>query len=187
MGEAEAQGRDVVASDVGTVFCLSELLRSVGHLPSSVVDEPESTNRRESERQTESILSSRGGVRWRARSLVEDDKQDNEENLVDKLAPALHQEGHGDTAATVETILLGGHLASGDSIFERRGGGNRVLATDTQRVEEQGPGIANDPALESKAPRGSEHEKTNKHDDGILDQAPATTNPVTNNLERTRH
>lgn len=98
------------------------------------------------------------------------------------MTPALHEEGHGDTATTVETILLGGHLASSNGILKGRGSSNRILATDTQRVEKERPSIADDPALKSQAPTGSEHEKTNEHDDGVLNQTPSATNPVTNNL-----
>ena len=47
-------------------------------------------------------------------------------------------------------------------------------------VEEERPSIADNPALEVQTPRSREHEQPNKHDGGILDETPATTNPVTN-------
>jgi hypothetical protein len=33
-------------------------------------------------------------------------------------------------------------------------------------------------------PRGTEHEKTDEHDHGILNQTPPTTKPVTNNTNQ---
>ena len=38
--------------------------------------------------------------------MVEDEQQDDQDDLVEELTPALHQESAGDLAATVETILL---------------------------------------------------------------------------------
>lgn len=182
MGEAGLEGSDVVASDAGAALGFSKLLGGVGHLPSSVVDEPQSTNGREGKGQTEGELSSLLGVRGTAATAVEDGEQDNQDNLVEELTPALHQEGHGDTATTVQTILPGGESASSDGALEGRSSSDGVFTTNTNRVEEERPSIADDPALESKTPGSGKHEETNKHDDGILNETPATTNPVTNNL-----
>lgn len=82
----------------------------------------------------------------------------------------------------MKTVLSGGELASSNGAFERRRGGNGILASNTKTVEEQRPGIADDPALESQTPAGRQHKQTDKHDESILDKTPTTTNPITNNL-----
>lgn len=182
VGEAGLEGSDVVASDAGTALGFGKLLGGVGHLPGSVVDEPQSTDGGEGKGQTEGELSSLLGVRGAAAAVVEDGEQDNQDNLVEELTPALHQESHGDTATTVQTILLGGEFASSDGALEGSSSSDGIFTTNTDRVEEERPGIADDPALKSKTPGSGKHEETDKHDDGVLDETPATTDPVTNNL-----
>lgn len=184
MAEAVAQGVEVVASDIAAGLGGGELARGMGHLPGSVVGEPESADGGEGKGQAVGVLGGRGGVGRRAAAAVEDDEENNQQDLVDKLTPTLHEEGHGDAATTVQAILTGGQLAGGDGALERRGGGDGVFTSDTDGVKEEGPGVANDPAVECHAPRGSQHEQTNEHDDGILNETPSTTDPITNNLER---
>jgi hypothetical protein len=53
-----------------------------------------------------------------------------------------------------------------------------LALTDTNAVEEQRPGVANDPAVLSDSPGRGKHQKTDKHDCGILDQTPSSTEPV---------
>lgn len=182
VGEARLEGSGVVASDAGTGLGLSKLLGGVGHLPGSVVDEPQSTDGREGKGQTEGELSSLLGVRATAAAAVEDGEQDNQDNLVEELTPTLHQESHGDTATTVQTILLGRDSASRDGVLKGGSGSDGIFTTNTNRVEEERPGIANDPALQRKTPGSGKHDQTDKHDDGVLNETPATTDPVTNNL-----
>lgn len=182
MLHAVLEGGDIVSGDLRAALGLGQLLGGVWHLPGTVVDEPGSSDSREGKGETERILGGRRRVWGAAIAAVEDDEEDKEDNLVDKLAPALHQEGHGHTATTVQTILLGGESSRSDSVLERRGSGDGILASDTQAVEKQRPSIANNPALEGQTPTGCKHEQTDKHDEGILNKTPATTNPVTENL-----
>jgi hypothetical protein len=67
---------------------------------------------------------------------VEDQKQKDEEDLVEELAPTLHQESRGDLAATVKTIVAGRDLARTNGIFHTGSGSHGVLATNTDAVEE---------------------------------------------------
>lgn len=182
VGEARLEGSGVVSSDAGTGLCFSKLLGGVRHLPGSVVDEPQSTDGGEGKGQTEGELSSLLGVRGTAAAAVEDGEQDNQDNLVEELTPTLHQESHGDTTTTVQTILLGRDSASADGVLKGGSGSDGIFTTNTNRVEEERPGIADDPTLQRKTPRSSKHDQTNKHDDGVLNETPATTDPVTNNL-----
>ena len=39
--------------------------------------------------------------------MVETQKKNNEDDLVEELTPSLHQKGAGDFAASVETIFFG--------------------------------------------------------------------------------
>lgn len=182
VSETVSEGVQVVAGNVGSLLSLCELLGGVGHAVGTVVEKPESADGGEGEGETEGVLSSRGRVRGRALALVEDGEEDNEDDLVDELTPALHQEGGGDTAATVQTILTSRELAVGGGTLERRCSSDGILATDTETVEEERPGVADDPALKGETPAGSEHEKTDEHDGSILDETPASADPITHDL-----
>lgn len=107
--------------------------------------------------------------------MVEDEQQEDEADLVEELAPALHQEGGGDLAATVQAVLARRDLARADSVLHGGSGGHGVLATDADAVEEEGPGVADDPAVEGGAPGGNEHDEAEEHDDGVLDETPSAT------------
>lgn len=109
---------NIVACDLGARLGLSKLLGSMGHFPGTVVCQPGRADSREGEGQAEAPLSGRLGVGRTAVTGVEDDQQDNKENLVDELAPTLHEESHGDTATAVKAILAGRELASGNCVFE---------------------------------------------------------------------
>jgi len=50
-------------------------------------------------------------------------------------------------------------------------------------IEEEGPGVADDPTLEIETPACRDHEQTDKHDGSILDQAPAAADPVANKTD----
>lgn len=52
------------------------------------------------------------------------------------------------------------------------------LATNTNAVKKEGECVANDPSLETGSPASSEHAKTEKHDNDILNQTPATADTV---------
>lgn len=119
VGEAVSEGVQVVASNVGSLLGLRELLRGIGHAVGTVVEKPESADGGEGEGETEGVLSSRRGVRGRALTLVEDGEEDNEDDLVNELTPTLHQEGSGDTTTTVETILASRELAVGGGTLKR--------------------------------------------------------------------
>lgn len=111
--------------------------------------------------------------------MVEDEQQQDEEDLVEELSPALHEEGGGDLAATVQTILARGDLAGADGVLHGGRGGHGVLTTNADTVEEQRDGVAGDPAVEVGAPGGREHDETDEHDDGVLDETPATADAGT--------
>lgn len=57
VAEAVSKSGDVVSSNVGLALGILQLLRGLGHLPSSVVDEPEGSDSRKGEGQTEGKLS----------------------------------------------------------------------------------------------------------------------------------
>jgi hypothetical protein len=40
---------------------------------------------------------------WATLTVVEDEKQKNQENLISELTPTLHEEGHCNVSATMET------------------------------------------------------------------------------------
>ena len=79
---------------------------------------------------------------------MEDEQGKNEDNLVGKLTPTLHQESRDDLASTVKTVLPGRDTTSSNSVLHGRGGSHRILTTDTDTVEKEGPSVANNPAVE---------------------------------------
>jgi hypothetical protein len=50
--------------------------------------------------------------------------------------------------------------------------------TDSNRVEEQGPGVADNPAVHGDAPGSGDHKETNEHNGCILNKAPAPADPA---------
>jgi hypothetical protein len=100
----------------------------------------------------------------------------------------------------METIFTGGQSSGADSILHGGCGSDGILTTDTEAlsrksvsryeqgwkkegfthtVEEERPGVEDDPALEGCTPTSSEHDKTEEHDNSVLDETPTTTDPVT--------
>lgn len=176
VGEGQAERLGVVAGHVDLLLGHVELLAGKRYLVGTVVDEPQRAEGGESEGDAEGPLRHGDRVRWAA-TVVEDEHEDDEDHLVPELTPALHEEGHGDLAATMETILLGRHSAGSGGVLHGGGGRHRVLTTNTNTVEEERDGVADDPALEIETPRGREHEQTAKHDQRILDETPSATEP----------
>lgn len=197
------EGIKIVTGNIGLLLGGNKLSAGVGHLVGSVVDEPKGTDGGNGERQSECPLDSGEAIGRGSATGMEDEEEDNEEGLVDKLTPTLHQEGGGNLAATVKTVVSGGKLSGRDRVLHGGGSSNGIFSTDTETcrqnvlalhvvrlccafgrelaVEEERPSIADNPALEGQTPRSREHEQTDKHDGGILNETPATTNPITNN------
>ena len=114
---------------------------------------------------------------------MENQKQDDQDNLVGQLTPSLHQESARDLSATVQTVVLGRNLPGTNGILHTGGRGHGVFTANTDSVEEERPDVADDPAVLSDTPGGGKHEKTDKHDDGVLDETMATAQPVTENTD----
>jgi hypothetical protein len=68
-------------------------------------------------------------------------------------------------------------MSNSRSILHRGSGSHWILATDTNPIEKKRPGVADNPAIEIAAPGCCEHDETEKHDNGVLNQTPATANP----------
>jgi hypothetical protein len=118
--------------------------------------------------------------------MVEAKQQDNEQDLVEELTPTLHQESAGNLAATVQAVLFRRDLAGTNSVLHTTGRSHGIFTTcrrlarrtmDTRRslaltntnaIEEQRPGVADNPAILSDSPGRGKHQKTDKHDCGIL-------------------
>lgn len=108
---------------------------------------------------------------------MEAEQQDDEQGLVKELTPSLHQEGASHLAAAVQPIFLGGDLARAHGVFHAGGGGHGIFAADADAVNKERPGIADDPAVLRDAPGGGDHDQTQQHDGGVLNQAPSSTKP----------
>lgn len=100
---------------------------------------------------------------------MEHKKEQDQEDLVDELTPALHQEGAGDLTAAMETVVPGGDFTGTDSILHTRRSSHGILSSDPYAVEEERPHVADDPSILGDAPSCGKHEKTDEHDDSILD------------------
>ena len=84
--------------------------------------------------------------------MMEDKEEEDQQALVEKLAPTLHQEGAGDLSATVKTIILGRDFARADRILHTRRCGHGIFTADADAVDEERPDIADDPAVLRCAP-----------------------------------
>ena len=113
--------------------------------------------------------------------MVEDEQAEDQQGLVKELAPTLHEEGAGDLSATVKTVLLGRDPAGTDGILHTGRCSHGVLSADTDAIEKERPDVADDPAILCHTPGCRKHYQTQGHDGSILDQTPATANPVTDN------
>lgn len=77
------------------------MLASGSHLKCTEIDKPKSANGGNGERDTVGPLSGDFGV-WRvAAAMVEAQEQDDQDDLIEELTPALHQEGAGNLAPSV--------------------------------------------------------------------------------------
>jgi hypothetical protein len=84
----------------------------------------------------------------------------------------------------VKTVIFGRDLSRADGILHTSSRSHRVFPSDTNTIEEEGPGVADNPSVLGNTPGGSEHDETNKHDDGVLDETEATAEPVTNDTDK---
>jgi hypothetical protein len=128
--KSQLQRLDIVSSDVLLLLGSYELATGTLHLVRSEVDQPKSSNRRDGKADSISPLCGNFGVGRIPGAMVEDQEQDNQDDLVEKLTPALHEESTGDFATTVETVFLGGYFARANRVFHAGSGSHGVLATN---------------------------------------------------------
>lgn len=181
--EGELQRLGVVSGDIALALGLLELVACTTHLVRTEVDEPQRADGRNGEGDTVGPLRGHLGVRWVAAAVVEDEQQENQDGLVEELTPTLHQEGRGDLAATVQAVVTGRDLAGTNRVFHTRSGSHGVFTTDTDTVEEERPDVADHPAVLRDTPGGGQHNQTQEHDQGVLDETPATAEPVTKDTD----
>lgn len=96
----------IVSGNLTLPLRCRQLLTGRLHLVCSVVDEPESSNGWNCKGDAISPLSGQGRVRWVPAPVMKAEKEENQEDLVEELAPALHQEGARHFAASMETVLF---------------------------------------------------------------------------------
>ena len=144
--EGQLQGLDIISSDLGPLLRCVQLLGCERHLVGTVVDEPESADCGNGERDTERPLSRDQRI-WRLPTVVEDEEKDDQDGLVEELTPTLHQEGHGHFTSTVETVLPRRDFARSGGVLHGGGSSHGVFSTNTDAVEHQGEGVADDPSV----------------------------------------
>jgi len=179
---AESERLRVVASNMLLPLLYLQLPACRPHFISAIEDEPEGAEGRNEKGRSISPLDGPLGV-WRLPITMGNAKNDHKKDDVNELAPSLHKEGGGDFATAVEAILSSGHMTSANSALHSRGGSHRILAADADPVEEEGPAVADDPAVLGHSPCSREHQKTDKHDHCVLDEAPSSAEPVTNDAD----
>jgi len=79
--------------------------------------------------------------------MMEYKEEEDQQTLIEELAPTLHQEGAGDLSPTMKTIFLTRDLSRSNSILHARRCGHGVLAADTYAVDEERPDVTDDPAV----------------------------------------
>lgn len=177
VGKGQPQRVGVVAGDFAFLLRRHQLLARGFHLVGTVVDQPQGADGRNGEGNSIGPLRRHLRIGRVSGAMMEAEQQHDEQDLVEELAPALHQEGTGHLAAAVQPIFLGGDLARPHRILHAGGGGHGVFAADADAVDEERPGVAHHPAVLGDAPGGRDHDETQQHDDGILDEAPPSTQP----------
>ena len=105
--ESKLEGLRIIAGNLGLLLRCSQLLARRSHLIGTEVDKPECTDSWDGKGDTVGPLRCHFRVWWVPASVVKAQKENNEDDLVEELTPSLHQEGTGDFAATVKTILFG--------------------------------------------------------------------------------
>ncbi len=75
----------------------------------------------------------------------------------------------------METILFGGNSARSDGVLHGCSGSHWVFSADTDTIEEESPGVTDNPSVQSDTPGSGQPDQTEEHDHGILNQTPATT------------
>jgi hypothetical protein len=113
----------------------------------------------------------------------------------------LHEESRDNLTTTVKTVLTGRDLTCTDGVLHGLkteldellylilyctygGCGHGVFTTDTNGIEEERPSVADYPSIERGSPGSSEHDETDKHDDGVLNETPSATNGVTDDTDQ---
>lgn len=177
----ELEGLDVVPGLVDPCVLLG-LLQGGGrvvHSVESVVREPQGHECHDTELNTERPLRRGLAVRWVC-SAVEDQEQDNQDDLVEHLSPTLHQECENDVSASMKLVvsLVDGRASSLGLVFHRGRRRHWVFPTDTESIDEQTPTVANDPAVQTCAPHGRQHDQAEEHDERVLYESGFPTDPV---------
>ena len=90
VGECEFERLSVITSDLGLLLCSLQLLASGSHLEGTEVYKPEGANSWDSKGYTVSPLCGYCRI-WRISiSMVEYEEKEDQNDLVEKLTPALH-------------------------------------------------------------------------------------------------
>lgn len=107
VSESELEGLSIVAGNLGLLLRCGQLLARRSHLVGTEVNKPERTDSWNGKGDTVGPLCCHFRVWWVPAPVVEAQEENNEDDLVEELTPSLHQEGTGDFAAAVKTILFG--------------------------------------------------------------------------------
>ena len=83
----------------------------------------------------------------------------------------------------METIFASRDPSSAHGVLHGGSGSHGVFTTNTNRVEPERPSVADNPAVLGSTPGGSKHEKTDEHDNSVLNETPATTDGVTDETD----
>lgn len=176
-----------VVTSLGLAYC------GVGALDlvDTEVEEPKLEDRDDAERNTVRELGNALGVRRRRTARVEDDQAEQEDDLVENLwkeageesdpnearskskephlSPSLHKESQHDVPAPVHPVVPSSSR-SVRAALEGAGGRHGVLSTDTDTVDEERPGVADNPSVEGGSPDGGQEQYTDEHDKRVLNE-----------------
>lgn len=104
--KSKSERLGIVSGHLALPLRSGQLLTGGLHLVCSVVDEPEGSKSWDGKGDAVSPLCGQGRVRWVPSSVMETEKEENQEDLVEELAPSLHQEGARHFAASMEPVLF---------------------------------------------------------------------------------
>ena len=205
VAEDEFERSDVVSGLVDSSVLLGSHQRGGGvlKLVVTVVGQPKGRKSHDTELNSEDPLGRNLAVRGVAASVVEAQQEDDQDGLVEELTPSLHEEGQDDVSTSVELVItaVDRFAASLGLVFERSGRSHGVsidsnsesvaffglkaraqvnsLSTNTNTVDEQTPSIHDRPTAQRGSPHGRQHDQSDKHDQGVLNETEFPADPIT--------
>ena len=176
------EGLNVVSSDVAALSGGFEILIDILHLKDTKIEKVQNGECGNTERDPEGVLGCRLRIR-RVGSGMKDEQKEDENELVRQLTPSLHQESESHASTSVQLVVSG--VVDAMHTFHGRDTGHGVLSSNTNGEDQKRDSVHNGPTRKSRSPHGGQEQSADEHDQCVLDESPAASNPVADNTDDT--